>query len=142
MRRPVAVLRLIDVNANRALEGARVCEEVARFVLQSASSCRRLRSLRHDIAQAVGSLPISTTSLLRARATRRDPGRRAPSGSVGSLERLLLVNFQRTKEALRMLEECARLAAPSHAARFQALRFQAYDRERECLLRVAALPRP
>lgn len=139
MRDAEAVLRLIDANMNRALEGLRVCEEIARFHLESPQPFRRLRNLRHAVALAAERLPLRPAELVGARASRRDIGRRAPSSSVRSLEQLLLINFQRAKEALRTLEECTRLIAPSRIASFQRLRFQTYEAERDCLLRVAAL---
>jgi thiamine-phosphate pyrophosphorylase len=127
-------LRLIDANANRALEGLRVCEEIARFHLESPAGFRRIRGLRHEVAQAISALPVDVAARLRARASRRDLGRRSPASQVESLERLLLINFQRAKEALRTLEECARFIAPRHAGSFQRLRFHTYEVERALLL--------
>jgi thiamine-phosphate pyrophosphorylase len=115
------VLRLVDANANRVLEGLRVCEEIVRFHASAPPAFRRLRALRHDIARAVRHLPVTPTDLVRARSSRRDVGRRAPSAPVSSLDRLFLVNVQRAKESLRVLEECSRLLAPRQAAAFQRL---------------------
>lgn len=135
-----AVLRLLDANANRALEGLRVCEEIIRFHLGSAQAFRRARALRHAVARAVRLLPVSPRERARARDSSRDPGRRSPSSRVRSLEQLLVINLQRTKEALRTLEECSRLIGPTpRAAAFQRLRFRTYDLERTLLLRLAAL---
>ena len=134
-----AVLRLIDANANRALEGLRVCEDIIRFHLESRRAFRRIRTLRHAVAQTVVRLPLTAVELASARASREDIGRRSPSGRVGSLERLLLINFQRVKESLRALEECSRLLDPRHAAAFQRLRFRTYEAERDALLALAAL---
>ena len=133
------LLRLLDANANRALEGARVCEDIARLSLASPRAFRRLRALRHGIAGAIGRLPMRRAELLAARDSVGDPGRRAAARPVDTVERLLLINFQRLKEALRVLEECARVAAPRCTAAFQRLRFQAYDTERDLLLRVDAV---
>ena len=133
------LLRLLDANANRALEGVRVCEEIIRFHLQSSREFRQLRSLRHAIAHAVRQLPVNTQDLVLARASRQDIGRHAPSSSVPSLERLLLINFQRAKESLRTLEECARVIAPRKTASFQRLRFRTYGVERDIVLRLATL---
>jgi hypothetical protein len=58
---------------------------------------------------------------------------------VASLERVVCINLQRTKEALRTLEECSRVIAPRETAAFQRLRFRAYEVERDLLLKVAAL---
>lgn len=134
-----SVLRLIDANGNRALEGLRVCEEITRLHFNNAPRCRDLRLLRHGVAVSLKKLPISRSELLAARDSRKDVGNRAPSGSVLSLEQLLVINFQRAKEALRTLEECCRIASPRAAAAFQALRFKAYAAERETLLHVAAV---
>ena len=134
-----SVLRLLDANANRALEGLRVCEEIARFHFASPRLFRRARALRHGVAHAVRRLPVRPSELLRARDSRHDVGRRAPASRVESLERLLLINFQRAKESLRTLEECARLLAPAVTPEFQRLRFASYDLERDCLLRLAAV---
>lgn len=139
MRSQASVARLIDANLNRALEGARVCEDIARFHLRAITVFRRLRRLRHDIAEAANELPLRPRELLAQRASRRDPGRNVPASRIDSLERLLLINCQRVKEALRTLEECARLGAPRSVSRFQALRFRTYDIERDLVLNLASL---
>ena len=128
------LLRLIDANANRALEGLRVCEDIARFHLVAPAAFRRLRGLRHAVARSLRRLPVEPARLIRSRESHRDIGRRAPTSRVASLEQLLLINFQRAKEALRVLEESARLLAPHHAASFQQLRFRTYEAERDLLL--------
>jgi thiamine-phosphate pyrophosphorylase len=134
-----SILRLIDANANRALEGLRVCEEILRFHLGAPRAFRQLRSLRHATAQAVRQLPVAPSALVGARDSTQDPGRRSPSDHVESLERLLLINLQRTKESLRVLEECSRLIAPQRAAAFQRLRFRTYEVERALVLRLATV---
>lgn len=130
---------MIDANANRALEGIRVCEDILRFYVESSRPVARTRALRHAIARAVTLLPINRVALVRARNSRRDVGRRARASAVSSLEQLLLINFQRVKESLRTLEECTRLLAPHATASFQQLRFRTYGVERQALLSVAAL---
>ncbi len=139
MRAPASVLRLLDANANRALEGLRVAEEIVRFHLEFPKSFRQLRALRHAGAEALRHLPVTSAQLARSRASSRDIGRRAPSSRVESLERLVLINFQRAKESLRTLEECSRLLVPGQTAVFQRLRFRLYDAERDLLIRLAAL---
>ena len=132
-----ALLRLIDANTNRALEGTRVCEEIVRFSVGDVRAWRRLRRLRHAIAQAVESLPVDLRQRLTARNSVGDMGRRARGERVASAEQLLVQNLQRVKEALRVLEECGRLLAPHRAAEFQRLRFRVYEVERVLLLGVA-----
>lgn len=137
-----SLLRVLDANANRALEGLRVCEDIARFHLEAPALFRRTRALRHAAAHALRRLPIGQSDLVRARDSRRDPGRRSPGSRVTSLERLLVINLQRTKEALRVLEECSRLVAPRQSRAFQRLRFRAYEVERDLLLRMEAVRHP
>lgn len=134
-----SLLRLLDANANRALEGLRVVEEIVRFHWRAAGAFRRLRALRHAVAGALRRLPVSPRELAAVRDSREDVGRRAAAAGVESLERLLLINLQRAKEALRTLEECSRLIAPRQTRAFQRLRFRTYEVERELLRRVAAV---
>jgi len=84
-------------------------------------------------------MPFGAGELARVRDSRRDPGRRVYGASVRSVEHLLVMNLQRAKEALRVLEETCRLIAPNHVGGFQKLRFKTYDVERALLLRLAAV---
>lgn len=139
---------MLDANLNRAQEGLRVCEDLARFCLDHPALFRSFRRLRHQLASASRSLPLLPRERARARYSRTDLGRRArgsgwPSTTTRTaaraIEHLLLINLQRVKEALRVLEEGSRLAAPRSVATFQRLRFSTYDTERRFLLYVAAL---
>jgi len=133
------ILRVLDANANRALEGLRVCEDIARFCLEAPASVRRLRALRHGLSAQLRRLPVSGAALVQSRDARRDIGRRFRASRARSVEHLLLMNLQRAKEALRVLEESARLVAPHRASRFQRLRFGLYDAERYLLIGLATL---
>lgn len=134
--------RLMDANANRALEGLRVCEDLYRLHYEQPALARRLRRLRHGLGAGIQRLPGGTTALLQARNSREDVGRRAATGRAASVSQLVVVNFQRAKEALRVLEECCRLVAPAQSRTFQQLRFETYEAERACLLYLAALRHP
>ena len=45
------VYRILDANLNRAREGIRVAEDVARLYLNSESLARKFKSLRHRITK-------------------------------------------------------------------------------------------
>jgi thiamine-phosphate pyrophosphorylase len=135
----LSVLRLVDANANRALEGLRVVEDIVRFHYGAPGLFVRLRALRHGVGLAVRKLSPGIGELAQARRSREDVGRRAGASRVDSLEQLLIINFQRAKESIRTLEECSRLISPRMTATFQGLRFSTYDLERDCLLHLAAL---
>jgi len=134
-----ALLRAIDANRNRALEGLRVCEDVVRFGFHAPTVVKRLRAIRHGVARAIHALPVAPGDLLRARDTTTDIGRRFHAARLASAEQVVLVNFQRAKEALRVLEELSRLLAPAQARAFQRFRFEVYAVERSLLIYVARL---
>lgn len=143
------VLRIMDANLNRAREGLRVCEDVVRFGYDDATLALRLKRVRHGVTAACRRLPVSWRTLLAARASDRDVGRRTghlpsprlrqtglPDRQTGltsprraTVRTLGLVNLQRAKEALRVLEESGRLIAPAAATTFARLRFRLYALE-------------
>lgn len=139
MRSSVTLLRALDANLNRAREGLRVCEDLIRFDGAGRCEVERLRGIRHALARCVLALPVSHADLLRARDARRDAGRRLYPSSVESPDQLLLINLQRAKEAMRVIEESVRVLAPPCVTRFQQLRFRLYDAERDVLLNVAVV---
>ncbi len=63
--------RIIDANINRASEGIRVLEDLARFYLEDKDLSKRLKEIRHGIRKEVMDfLP----SLLNARDSVEDVG--------------------------------------------------------------------
>lgn len=133
------LLRAFDANSNRAREGLRVCEDLVRFCLDTTAQFTQFRSLRRALDGQLARMPFSAGELVQFRDSERDPGRRVYGGSVRSVEHLVVMNLQRTKEALRVLEETCRVMAPKHVSGFQQLRFKTYDVERALLLRLAAV---
>lgn len=131
--------RVLDVNINRAQEGLRVAEDVVRFCLRSPTQFHALRRVRHALAGAIRGLSISPAERAAARDSAGDPGRRIYPTPIESVERLLLINLQRAKEAVRVIEEVSRLVRAGQARRVQQVRFQLYDVERHLVLRVEAV---
>jgi thiamine-phosphate pyrophosphorylase len=126
----LASLRIVDAAANRASEGLRVVEDFARFVLDDAHLTRLAKDLRHELAAEVAQ--TAGPGRLAARDTAGDVG--TGVAARGEYERasfpaLLAANFQRTFQALRSLEEVAKLLSPA-APRLEALRYRAYTLER------------
>lgn len=125
-----AWFRVLDANLNRAREGLRVCEEVARLILDDVLLTRRCQRLRYAVDRAGRLLPRS--ELLRARDSRRDVGRPAKRGSVRphrNCAELTAANLRRVQEALRVLEEFSRLGTPAAGRAFGSLRFKVYSLE-------------
>jgi len=125
------ILRVIDVNLNRAKEGLRCCEEVARFILDDNALTKALKLLRHNIEKITALSGIKKGLLYKSRDVERDCGR-----SFCGLERkedwqsIFLANIQRVKEALRVLEEFFKLLDDKSCEKFKVLRFKVYEQEK------------
>ncbi len=127
----VDLARILDASANRAREGLRVVEDYVRFALDDPALTRRLKDARHRLAHALRGLPI--TDLLASRDTRGDIGTHITLPSESSRENpiaVLAANFKRTGEALRSLEEYAKLVDPWLPGRFEGLRYDTYILEK------------
>jgi thiamine-phosphate pyrophosphorylase len=72
--------RLIDANLNRAREGLRVLEDLARFELDDSALSERAKQIRHGIRTAAEALGISRQELLEARDTAGDVGTAITAG--------------------------------------------------------------
>src|SRR5436305_1949201 len=102
--------RILDASANRAREGLRVVEDYARFALDDPGLTRRLKEVRHRLAEALRGLALD--QLVGARDTRGDVGTHIMTASEQVRENpraVLSANFRRTAEALRSLEEYSKL---------------------------------
>jgi thiamine-phosphate pyrophosphorylase len=130
-------LRIIDANLDRASEGLRVMEDIARFILESAPTARSLKNLRHSIHQAFPDIAIS---LISARNSTGDVGRATETYKepAGSLIDTVLANASRVEQSLRVLEEVARLpGADADGAFFEEARYAMYDLEKELVSRLS-----
>ena len=125
--------RIIDANLNRASEGLRVLDDIARFVLNDAELSNGLRAIRHDIVDAAKGV---TTELLKHRASEEDVGAEAEATSKKDMTALARTNFKRVQEAMRVLEETAKLPEARgklNSDRFRKARFTAYTLEKRLL---------
>lgn len=147
------IWRAIDANLNRAREGLRVLEDVARFVLDDADSSLLLKQLRHDLVRAemrpeFRSLSLddsTTTDQERARArtmagrdTANDVGTALTTSSErhrDSVDALVAANSRRVQEAFRSLEEFGKVVCPSFAADIKQIRYRSYELEKSLSLR-------
>jgi len=131
--------RMLDANANRAAEGLRVLEDVARFLIDDATAARRAKELRHRVRTLVPDDAVA------ARASDEDvlaattlPG----DGGRPRLIDLIRANAARAQEALRAAEESARLLGADQsgggaiAAGLEQVRYSAYHLESALLSRL------
>lgn len=126
----------MDANYNRAKEGLRVCEDIARFVLDAKALTARFKKVRHALADAVSAFGLK--NIVGARDILKDVGRATIAGESrrSSVEDLLYANSQRVKESLRVLEEFAKLVDTKAAERLKRLRYVVYDLEKETFGRL------
>ena len=137
--RAVDIGRILDASANRAREGLRVVEDYARFVLDDPGLTRRLKEVRHRLAEALRG--FDPDLLIGSRDTREDVGTHimTPSEQVRENPRAVLTaNFKRIAEALRTLEEYGKLVDVWLSGRFEVLRYDVYTLEKLTLTAVHA----
>ena len=140
-RQEELVWRIIDANFNRSREGLRVCEEIARFILNSKPLTEELKSARHSISTIRMNMGNKSGILLASRDVEGDVAKelnirmrtkRATSADI------FQANIQRVKESLRVLEEFFKLVDEKRSRKFSHLRFRVYDIERRSAARIAA----
>lgn len=125
------IYRILDANFNRASEGLRVVEEIARFILGDTSLVRSLKEVRHGLGETAKGL---SPSLLEFREPEKDIGASLTIASEDRRENICsiaLANFRRTQEAVRVLEEFGKLVDEKQASYFKRLRFKLYGLEKD-----------
>ena len=131
--------RILDANLNRASEGLRVVEDVCRFHWNLPGFARELKALRHALLAAAGEVAGDRKVLLESRNIEGDVGREGgdstPDETAGTTEPTPLStvafrNLQRTREAIRAIEETCRSLKPALIPRFEGLRYQLYSVEK------------
>jgi len=129
----MSVARLLDANANRAREAMRVMEDAARFLLDDQALASSLKSLRHDFAQALQDLPMA----IEQRDTQGDVGTTLTTPREyerTNQQAVVIAAGKRLTEALRAIEEFAKINAPNAANQIEQLRYRAYTIERDLTL--------
>ena len=134
------VLRIIDVNANRAAEGLRVVEEYLRFELQDSLLTAHCKDIRHKLSKTVEGL-VDRHDRVCCRSTETDVG--TCISADGEYERVTVrdvvaANINRVTESLRVLEEYGKLLSSDAAMCFERLRYKAYTLEKSLIPRCRA----
>lgn len=131
---------MVDANANRAREALRVMEDAARFVLGDRALTEALKGVRHALGEALAALEgASGGAPIAWRDTAGDVGTRVSTDREMRREGMrdvVVAAGKRLGEALRVIEEAAKTVengAPV-AAKLEALRYRAYDLERDLVL--------
>jgi thiamine-phosphate pyrophosphorylase len=134
-----SLMRVADENLDRLAEGLRVLEDLARMLLDDQVMTSRLKALRHDLIR--GDLNFNL-ELLQARDSSRDVGEKleVPGDRFREISLIALANSRRAQEALRVLEDLAKLPELSSkldSNQFKSARFALYSIEKELVGRLA-----
>jgi len=136
------IYRIIDANFNRSREGIRVCEDIARFIMNSPAVSKELKSLRHGVSAIIRSSPTTAQILVESRNAQGDVGRTVrlkSEVSRGSYADIFIASIQRVKESLRVLEEFFKLIDIELAVKLSDLRFRTYDIEKKAVTSLTSL---
>ena len=133
--------RLIDANANRAREGLRVMEDVARFVLDDSRSLEQLKGIRHALTSALRAIDPKSDRLVGSRDVQADAGTSLHGSNEyerNGLPELIAANAKRAQESLRAIEEACKAldGAGDTVKSVEQARYRAYECEQR-LVRTA-----
>lgn len=125
-------IRILDTNLNRCKEGLRVIEDTCRFVFNDEELYKKIRNVRHLLSKYLISY---YEKMLFARDSQTDSGRTAKEQPRQNLKNVVIANFKRIEESLRVLEEYSKIIDFKIALRYKALRYKVYTLEKDFFLK-------
>jgi thiamine-phosphate pyrophosphorylase len=136
-------LRILDAAANRASEGLRVLEDMARFTLDHAPLTGELKSIRHAVRTALQDAGVDPLAMIASRDTPHDVGTVIETKSEQtrvSHRDVIDAAAGRTAEALRSIEETLKLNpdASNEAKATESLRYRLYEAHKRLSLALGA----
>lgn len=136
-----AIPRILDANLNRAREACRLMEDAARFAINDGKLCGELKSIRHDLREAIDDLPLPAGVLEANRDTTGDVGTGISTQSEttrGGLLDIVIAAGKRLGESLRVIEEMCKTLDAEVASQIESLRYRAYVVEQQLHLRLGS----
>ncbi|MEW6203028.1 MAG: thiamine phosphate synthase [bacterium] len=131
------LFRILDANLNRAAEGLRVIEDFLRFYKDAPAQAKKIRTLRHRIRDGIKKIPGGYGYLINARDAASDPCRTTSPQVKHDAQSMLVSNFRRSQEAIRVIEESLTSLSTEYSAYFAALRFELYQLEKDIITSTA-----
>ncbi len=125
----------MDAAANRAGEGLRTAEDALRFALDRGDLVERTKSLRHRLRTVLEA--VNAMHWMVHRDAAGDVGQHVHGSREHDrqgVRGVAIAAMKRSIEALRSLEEFGKLTEGSLARECAALRYAAYDLERDVML--------
>lgn len=135
------VYRIIDANLNRVMEGVRVCEDITRFSSNNEKLTAKLKDLRHDVFIAIKDIREEHLEELVSSRDVNDVGTRSNKSEKTrkDITELFMVNAQRGKESLRVLEEVLKLFDSDLSQKFKRFRYRLYDIEKLAVEEISTI---
>ncbi|MDR1260048.1 MAG: hypothetical protein LBJ68_01555 [Endomicrobium sp.] len=127
-----SVKRILDANLNRCREGLRVIEDSLRFVLNDEIFYKKIRSIRHDIDKIFRN---RYAEFMQKRNSHDDFGKWLMETSKKKMSDVIVSNFKRIQESLRVLEEYSKIFEPTVSICFKRERYAIYVMEKLVYLR-------
>ena len=131
-------MRMLDANFNRAREALRTLEDYCRFVLNDSTLSSTCKTLRHELC--AHNTALGGDDAVLHRDTPGDVGvtiKTHDELSRNTPEQIVVAAGRRLTEALRVLEELAKLQSAEVAAHLESLRYRSYSVE-QAITRQAA----
>ena len=130
--------RVIDANLNRSREALRVCEDIARFVLDDKALTLSIKNIRHATGKIITKADLC---VCQGRDVKADLGKKSSfdRSKPGDFKALFYNNIHRAEESMRALEEFSKLCAEDISKDFKVLRFKIYVLEKKALKKLLTL---
>lgn len=122
----MSTVRVLDANINRAAEGMRVLEDIARFMLENQKLCEQIKNCRHNLREQAPSV--------FSRNTLCDVGTHLSTNQENTRESvcdIALAASNRCAEALRVVEEFLKLDNTPNL--IESIRYKMYDLSAEVI---------
>jgi hypothetical protein len=132
------IYRIVDANLNRAREGIRVVEDIARLYFNDDKLSKKLKLFRHRITR-IAQESFDSNMLLLSRDSQGDVGAKGMGKSERKredLKSIIQANLRRSCEGLRVLEEFGKLIREESAEKYKKLRFKLYSLEKQMGQRI------
>ena len=130
----MSVNRVLDANINRAAEGMRVLEDIARFILENQKLCGLIKKCRHDLREQ--------STAVYSRDVEGDVGSlhmTQQENNRASVHDIALAASNRCSEALRVVEEFVKLHNAENV--IESIRYKMYDLSSEIIKRLGSTRR-
>jgi thiamine-phosphate pyrophosphorylase len=125
------VHRVLDANINRAAEGMRVLEDIARFIIEDQKLCSSIKNCRHQLR--------TQTQHYSSRDVCGDVGTTVSTkeeGARNSVNDVAIAAGNRCAEALRVIEEFLKLEHQKNTV--ESIRYEMYDLSAEVIRLLGA----